>query len=93
MENLLFLGVPILKYIRVYQHAKKTTQMILGTQRNLNRGEQAEAYLDQELVQMVKTQKLFGVMTDYILSWDDPVEMVCLNITRRITLLKLLSQA
>ena len=47
---------------------KKITQMILGTQRNLNRGEHAEAYLDQELVQIVKKQKLLGVITDDTLS-------------------------
>ena len=66
--------------------------MILGTQRNLNRSEYIEVYLYQELVQLVKKQNLLGVIIDDTLSWDDQVEMVCLNITRRIPLLKLLSK-
>ena len=66
--------------------------MILETQRNLNQSEHIEVYLDQELVQLVKKQNLLGVIIDETLSWDDQVEMVCLNITRRITLLKLLSK-
>ena len=77
---------------KMYINMQKTTQMILGTQRNLNRSEHVEVYLDQELVQLVKKQNLLGVIIDDTLSWDDQVEMVCLNITRRITLLKLLSK-
>ena len=46
----------------------------------------------QELVQLVKKQNLLGVIIDDTLLWDDQVERVCLNITRRITLLKLLSK-
>ena len=66
--------------------------MILGTQRILNRSEHIEVYLDQELVQLVEKQNLLGVIIDDTLSWDDQVETICLNITRRITLLKLLSK-
>ena len=77
---------------KMYINMQKTTQMILGIQRNLNRSEHIEVYLDQELVQSVKKQNLLGVIIDDTLSGDDQVEMVCLNITRRITLLKLLSK-
>ena len=43
--------------------------MILGTQRNLNRREPTEVYVDQELVQLVKKQNLLGVIIDDTLSW------------------------
>ena len=48
--------------------------MKLGTQRNLNQSEHIEVCLDQELVQMVKKQKLLGVIIDDTLSWDDQVK-------------------
>ena len=60
---------------------QKTTQMIFGTQWNLNQSEHIEVYLDQELVKMVKQQNLLGVIIDDTLLWDDQVEMVRLNIT------------
>ena len=76
----------------MYINMQKTTQIILGTQRNLDRREHIEVYLDQKLVQLVKKENPLGVIIDDTLSWDDQIEMVCLNITRRTTLLKLLSK-
>lgn len=48
--------------------------------------------LDSELIQEVKSQKLLGVTIDQTLSWNEQIDSVCQNITRRITLLKLLSK-
>ena len=42
--------------------------MMLGTQRNLNRSEHIEVYLDEELIQMVKKQNLLGAIIDDTLS-------------------------
>ena len=50
-----------------------------------------EVYLDQERVQMViQIKEALRVIIDDTLSWDGQVEIVCLNIARRITSLKLL---
>ena len=47
---------------KMYINMQKTTQMILGTQRNLNRSEHIEVYLDQELVQLVKNKIFLGLL-------------------------------
>ena len=52
--------------------------MILGTQRNLNRSEHIEVYLDQKLVQLVKKQNSLGVIIDDTLPWDDCCIVVAL---------------
>ncbi|MCU7800963.1 MAG: reverse transcriptase family protein [gamma proteobacterium symbiont of Lucinoma myriamae] len=77
---------------KMYIHLQKTMQMTIGTRRNLTRTEQIKVYLDNDLIQTVNDQKLLGVIIDNSLSWDKQIDVVCLNITRRITLLKLLSK-
>ena len=41
---------------------------------------------------MVDSHKLLGVIIDKHLSWDKQIDTVCLNITRKISLLNLLSK-
>ena len=69
----------------------ETTCMTLGPRRNLNRNEAIEN-IEGQLIQSVEQQKLFGVVTDRSLTWNKQIDAVCLNIFRRITLLKLLSK-
>ena len=47
-----------------------------------------EILLNNEFIQHVESQKLLGIIIDKTLGWDKQVDSVCLNITRRITLLK-----
>ena len=51
-----------------------------------------EISLDNEVIKMVESQKLLGVLIDKYLTWDKQIDALCLNITRRITLLKILSK-
>ena len=48
--------------------------------------------LANESIQKVDTQKLLGIVIDRSLNWDDQINTVCLNITRKITLFKQLSK-
>ena len=48
--------------------------------------------IDDDDISNVDNQKLLGIIIDKTLSWDKQMDSVCLNITRRITLLKLLSK-
>ena len=41
---------------------------------------------------MLKIKKLLEIIIDKTLSWDKQIDSVCLNISRRITLLKILSK-
>ena len=66
--------------------------MLLGSRRILNKTDPLEIFLDNEQIQNVEKQKLLGVVIDNKLTWNEQIDTVCLNITRRITLLKLLSK-
>ena len=66
--------------------------MTLGSRQNLNRNEATEIYMEGQLIQSVEQQKLLGVVFDRSLTWDKQIDVICLNISRRITLLKLLSK-
>ena len=44
------------------------------------------------MIENVHTQKLLGIYTDNTLNWDKHVDFVCLNVSRKINLLKLLSK-
>ena len=71
----------------MYVHAGKTSLMIIGSRQNISRVEQLEIYIDNEIIKQVDNQKLLGVVIDQTLCWDNQVNIVALNITRRITLL------
>ena len=77
---------------KMHIHLKKTCHMMLGSQKNLLKTDPLEIYLGDELIQNVDKQKLLGVVIDNKLSWNEQIDNVCLNISRRITLLKLLSK-
>ena len=66
---------------------KKST-MTAGTRQIFNHNDALEIYMDGELLRAVDNQKL---VIDKHLTFDIQIDNVCLNITRRITLLKLLS--
>ena len=51
-----------------------------------------EIFIDGEIIKEVENQKLLGVIIDKTLSWDNQIDAVCLNVTRRIALMKLLSK-
>ena len=66
--------------------------MALGLRQNLSRIEALDICLENELIQKVEQQKLLGVIIDMSFSWYKQIDSVCLNISRRITLLKILSK-
>lgn len=66
--------------------------MSLGSRQKIRQLDPIDIYLDNELIQTVQSQKLLGVIIDQNLSWDKQIDAVCLNVTRRITLLKMLSK-
>ena len=70
----------------------KTLTMPAGTRQILNRNDALEILLDGELLRAVDKQKLLGIVIDKHLTFDNQIDSVCLDITRRITLLKLLSK-
>ena len=51
-----------------------------------------EIFIDGEIIKEVENQKLIGVIINKTISWDKQIDAICLNITRIITLMKLLSK-
>ena len=80
------------KQNKMYVHVGKTSFMIIGSRQNTSRAESIEIYLKNEIIKQVENQKLLGVTIDQTLSWDKQVDIIALNISKRITLLKLLSK-
>ena len=73
-------------------HQRKTSLMMLGSRHNLSANDRLQIIFDDELIKHVENQKLLGIIIDKNLTWEKQIDSVCLNITRRITLLKLLSK-
>ena len=66
--------------------------MIVGSRQNVANLDVMEICIDNEIIKEVENQKLLGVIIDKTLAWDKQINAVCLNITRIITLMKLLSK-
>ena len=73
----------------MFINLKKTFCMLLGTRQKLIQADKFEIMLESEIIEMVDSHKLPGVIIDKHLSWDKQIDTVCLNITRKISLLKL----
>ena len=58
----------------------------------LTLSESIQIYVDNELIRDVENRKLLVITIDKHLTWDQQIDIVSLNINRRITLLKLLSK-
>ena len=67
----------------------KTSSLSKGSRHNLSNSDDFFIIIDNEDISNVDNQKLLGIIIDKTLSWDKQIDSVCLNITRRITLLKL----
>ena len=76
----------------MYINIGKTFVMTIGSRSKLSHAESIRIFLDDELVKEVDNQKLLGVIIDKTLAGDIQIDAICLNITRRIILLKLLSK-
>ena len=74
----------------LFIHIGKTSLMTAGSLQTVG-NISMEIAIDGEIIKEVENQKLLGVIIDKTLSWDKQIDAVCLNVTRRITLMKLLS--
>ena len=64
---------------------EKTSPMTAWTRQILNRNDALEIYIDGDSLRAVDNQKLFGIKIDkHHLTFDNQIDSVCLNITRRI---------
>ena len=70
----------------------KTSVMVIDTRQNFKNSDLINIYLNDEILQKTDTQRLLGITIDQTLSWNFQIDSICLNIARRITLMKQLSK-
>ena len=66
--------------------------MLLCTRQKLLQADKIEIMLESEIIEMVDSHKLLGVIIDKHLSWDKQIDTACLNITRKISFIESLSK-
>ena len=71
---------------------RKTSVMLTCARQTLSQTDPKAKYLDNELLKLVDNQKLLSITIDNTLSWATQVDNVCRNVTKQITLMKLLSK-
>ena len=77
---------------KMFVNLTKASSMSIGSRQNLSNSDHFLIIIDNDDISNVDKQKLLGIIIDKTLSWYKQIDSVCLNITRRITLLKLLSK-
>ena len=66
--------------------------MTIGSRYSILNNHKLELTLDNNEIQTADTFKMLGIQVDQMLTWDKQIDSVCLNITRKITLMKMLSK-
>ena len=61
--------------------------MFLGTRQEHLQLDKIDILIDNEIIEMVDSHNHLRVIIDKHLLWDKQIHAICLNITRRITLL------
>ena len=84
--------IPLSESINMHINLSKTSVMAIGTRQNRKNSDLINIYLNDEILQKTDTQRLLGITIDKTLSWDFQIDSICLNIARRITLMKQLSK-
>ena len=73
-------------------NVNKTFSMTIGSRYSILNNHKLELTLDNNEIQTADTFKMLGIQVDQMLTWDKQIDSVCLNITRKITLMKMLSK-
>ena len=78
---------------KMFVNLTKPSSMSIGSRQNLSNSDDLFIIIDDDDgISNVDNQKLLGIIIHKTLSWDKQIDSVCLNITRRIKLLKRLSK-
>ena len=75
---------------KIIVHLAETSLTNIGMRQNRLNIDNINIIIDNENMSGVENRKLLGIIIDKTLSWDKQIDSVCLNISRRITFLKIL---
>ena len=80
------------KLNNMYINANKTSTMILGSKYKTNTSDAIHISIENDMLASTEHQKLLGIYLDQNLTYDKEVDEICKSVSKRITLLKLLSK-
>ena len=66
--------------------------MILGSRHTTSANEDISVSINGHMTEVVSTQKHLGLTIDSNLTWEQQINQVCQNVSRKLTLMKVLSK-
>ena len=73
-------------------HYGKTHTFVVGSKHLTSANESISITINEHSTESVNTQKHLGISIDKKLTWDQHINLVCLNVSCKLTLMKLLSK-
>lgn len=70
----------------------KTNAMIIGTSHMTSGTKNVSIPVNEHEIEIVNTQKHLGILIDKNLTWEEQISQVCQGVSRKLTLMKLLSK-
>ena len=73
-------------------HYGKTHAFVVGSKHMTSANEGISVTINEHSIESVSAQQHFGITTDKNLIWEQQIDLVCRNVSRKLTLMKLLSK-
>ena len=73
-------------------HYGKTHAFVVGSKHMTSTNEGISVTINEHSIESVSAQKHLGITIDKNLTWEQQTDLVCRNVSRKLTLMKLLSK-
>ena len=73
-------------------HYGKTHTFVVGSKHMTSANEGISVTINEHSIESVSAQKHLGITIDKNLTWEQQIDLVCRNVRRKLTLMKLLSK-
>ena len=70
----------------------KTHAFVVGSKVMTSANEGISVTINEHSIESISAQKHLGITIDKNLTWEQHIDLVCQNISRKLTLIKLLSK-
>ena len=73
-------------------HYGKTHAFVVGSKHMTSANESISVTINEHSIEPVNAQKHLGITIDRNLTWEKQIDLVCQNVSRKLTVMKLLSK-
>ena len=73
-------------------HYGKTHAFVVGSKHMTSANESISVTINEYSIESVNAQKHLGITIDKNLTWEKQIDLVCQHVSRKVTLMKLLSK-